>query len=876
MILKQRLIAVVMAAAAIFSSCSDDEVVGDGHFRKQTIIAEQIDPTEDQQSRTCVDMQNAGTDFVGLLWQVDDKLGVFTQSGTENALFSNTATENAPKTEFGGEINGTVQYAYFPYNSENNGRLVSELKGTLLAEQPFDLESGSLVCDYKIGKRSDEGSNKFCFEQLFTMLNITIDASETSLEGEKLNSILLKVTDAEGNGRSICGDFTFSAIDGTWTAGDNLSNSLLMPWTTQPALEKDKSYQGFVTVMPVVKKDDKLYIEVITENHKASFTADCNLDLLKGYIYNIPLKLKEFAANEKFSYVEQVIENPSITEFKFEVSKNSGKLLDNELKWNSSSHTPSFSSVTSYTAMVNNETNEITLTIPYLYDFKLKPTFTVDGSDYTVQVNGVEQQSAVTEVDFTAPVTYTVTNSEGRSRDYTVKITNSGLPVVVVEQSETGDFSDEKVGGTNIFGTVIGARVVNTFVDFKIRGKETVWVTDDQITIYNADGTIDCEVTGGVRHRGNTSRDYPKKPFAMKFNSKKSVLGMPAHKRWVLLANWLDHSMIRNTVAFDIAHAIENAWTANTTIEPGIPWNVHGQHVELVFIENGEAHHVGNYFLCEQIKIDGNRLDIKDSYEDVIETNSSPTLADCGYLLEFDSKEDKDPYFTTSNGIKVKYKDDAIDGTALATAVKNKVQGIEDNLDSGNYAAAYENLDLNTVIDQWLIWELTMNREYGDPGSVYMYMDGDGKLCAGPVWDFDRGTFQYYHGAAALGNTESYRLKPYDQWMCSRTEETFIWYKQLIKDSTFKETVKKRWGVIKPYLEQIVNQIRMHGQTQAISYEYDSVMWPTNKADIRKYKSDFNDWSGDEEITDYTKLIETFVNSYQSRLNGIDALISEF
>ena len=865
-----------MDAAAIFSSCSDDEVVGDGHFRKQTIIAELIDPAEEQQSRTCVDLQNTGTDFVGLLWQVDDKLGVFTQSGTENALFSNTATENAPKTEFGGEINGTVKYAYSPYNSENNGRLVSELKGTLLAEQPFDLESGSLVCDYKIGKRSDEGSNKFCFEQLFTMLNITIDASETSLEGEKLNSILLKVTDAEGNGRSICGDFTFSAIDGTWTAGDNLSNSLLMPWTTQPALEKDKSYQGFVTVMPVVKKGDKLYVEVITEKHKASFTADCNLDLLKGYIYNIPLKLKEFAANEKFSYVEQVIENPSITEFKFEVSKNSGKLLDNELKWNSSSHTPSFSSVTSYTAMVNNETNEITLTIPYLYDFKLKPTFTVDGSDYTVQVNGVEQQSAVTEVDFTAPVTYTVTNSEGRSRDYTVKITNTGLPVVVVEQSETGDFSDEKVGGTNIFGTVIGARVVNTFVDFKIRGKETVWVTDDQITIYNADGTIDCEVTGGVRHRGNTSRDYPKKPFAMKFNSKKSVLGMPAHKRWVLLANWLDHSMIRNTVAFDIAHAIENAWNANTTIEPGIPWNVHGQHVELVFIENGEAHHVGNYFLCEQIKIDGNRLDIKDSYEDVIETNSSPTLADCGYLLEFDSKEDNDPYFTTSNGIKVKYKDDAIAGTALATAVKNRVQGIEDNLDNGDYTAAYESLDLNTVIDQWLIWELTMNREYGDPGSVYMYMDGDGKLCAGPVWDFDRGTFQYYDGAAALGNTESYRLKPYDQWMCSRTEETFIWYKQLIKDSTFKETVKKRWGVIKPYLEQIVNQIRMHGQTQAISYEYDSVMWPTNKADIRKYKSDFNDWSGDEEITEYTKLIETFVNSYQSRLNGIDALISEF
>ena len=80
---------------------------------------------------------------------------------------------------------------------------------------------------------------------------------------------------------------------------------------------------------------------------------------------------------------------------------------------------------------------------------------------------------------------------------------------------------------------------------------------------------------------------------------------MPSHKRWVLLANWLDHSMIRNAVAFDIAHAIDSAWrnhkiTAAETeyIGDGIPWNVHGQNVELVvFSKDGVGHHVGNYYL---------------------------------------------------------------------------------------------------------------------------------------------------------------------------------------------------------------------------------------------------------------------------------------
>ena len=587
---------------------------------------------------------------------------------------------------------------------------------------------------------------------------------------------------------------------------------------------------------------------------------------MAGFIYNIPLKLKEFL--EKFNGKVETITQPKLSSFGFKVADNTGKLLDNELKWSTSDHTPSFGSVSTLTAEINNDNNEITLTIPYLYDFKLKPTFEVQGAT-KVLVNGVEQVSGSTEVDFTRPVTYTLIN-DGSTRDYTVKITNTGLPVVVVKQSTSGNFDEVY---KDFWAQIGGKSPYNKFVDFMIRGKDTEWVEEDEIKIYQADGTLDCETLGGVRLRGNTTQEYPKKPFAMKFTSKKSVLGMPAHKRWVLLANWLDHSMIRNSVAFDIAHAIEDAWKTNSSIEPGIPWNVHGQNVELVFIENGKAHHVGNYYLCEQIKIDENRLNIKDSYEDVIKENATPTLANCGYLLEFDSKEDTDPYISTSNGIKVKYKDDAIKGTSLATEVKNKIQSIEDNLDDGKYTAAYEDLDINTMIDQWLIWELTMNREYGDPGSVYMYMDGDGKLCAGPVWDFDRGTFQNTTNAAEYGNSD--RIKPYNQWMCWRSEETYIWYKQLIKDATFQQTVQKRWTVIKPELEKIVNKILNYGQTQAESYKYDSAMWPTNKADVQKWKSGFSDWSGDEQISDWNELINNFVTVYQARLAGMDALITE-
>jgi hypothetical protein len=412
-----------------------------------------------------------------------------------------------------------------------------------------------------------------------------------------------------------------------------------------------------------------------------------------------------------------------------------------------------------------------------------------------------------------------------------------------------------------------------------IRGKKADWVKDDHITIYNADGTLDCEVDGGVRLRGNTSKVYPKKPFALKFNEKKSVLGMPKHKRWVLLANWLDHSMIRNSVAFDIAQIIEYAWrNSGGAIGDGIPWNVHGQNVELIVIDkDGDAHHVGNYLLCEQIKIDSNRLDIQDAYD--VEEPGADDFTQYGHLLEIDGNYDEASKFKTSKSVPFMFKDEVTSN--ILNSVKEKVQRIETNIYNGNFEDAYEDLDINSVVDQWLIWELAMNREYGDPRSVYMFMDGDGKLCAGPVWDFDRGTFQNQDNATSLGNSISYRVKPDNEWICWRTQESetysYIWYKQLIKDPIFQETVQKRWTVIKPYLDMIVDQIEYYGQTQAVSYTFDSAMWPTNTSDIKKYKSDFKDWSGDEQLGakgNYQEVINNFITVYKERLAGMDALIT--
>ena len=884
-------------ALLLFFACAREELSPLPSTQDQ-IVATMNEPAT---TRTAMGEAEDGTNAVGILWTAEDKIGVFDASNSSQKCYMKTS-DSGNKADATFAVTGTTAfssptYAYYPYSADNDGRSLSSLVGNLPFEQNMD--SGKLYGDYKYGisEGSSAQGHMFVFSHLFSMARIEIDADNTPLSGEKLSS--LTVTVNRGSEKvNIAGDFTFSAISGEWELGDNLQNSVTLKWTDGPVLSAETT-TCYASLFPTIAPGDVFTIEVVAGGYRAVFTATSRIRFNRENIYTFPVTLSKYESLKMYDPAGKEIDYesllPVISSFSFNVGDNEGKLLNNELVWNSSKHTPSFQTVNSLSATLDENTQGFSLTIPYLYDFKLKPSFTVGNSNCVVTVNGVQQTSGQSEVDFSKPVTYTVTNTESKySRDYVVKVTNSGIPVVVLKHSTSGKFDKTYTGGKEILGVQIGGTLVNQFVDFYIRGKDKDWVTDDEIKIYNADGTLDCEVKGGARLRGNTSQVYPKKPFALKFNEKKSVLGMPEHKRWVLLANWLDHSMIRNAVAFDIAHAIEYAWRySGGVIGDGVPWNVHGQNVELIVVDkDGDAHHVGNYYLCEQIKIDGTRLNI--TSPDGAKTGSD--YKQYGYLFEIDGNYDESSKFKTSREVPFMFKDEV--SSTILNDIKTKVQRIETNIylnTEEGFETAFSELDINSVIDQMLVLELAMNREYGDPRSVYMYMDKDnGMLSGGPVWDFDRGTFQnpdkareLCDGSGPKGSSDAgkyYRVKSYNEWLYWRDgqyQETdsysYVWYRGLAKSEVFQSKVQERWAVIKPYLDKIPEVIEQYGEDLAASYKYDSAMWPVTKSDIRKYKSDFNDWSGDETLGangNYQEVIENFIEVYKERLAGMDGLIT--
>jgi len=862
--------AVASGLGLLAVACAEDAF--DKSPAADTVISAVIaDGGDKPQSRTCIDPATYSEQkFVGVLWSHDDSLGVYS-GATANAIFRRTGGGNAKKADFKGSVSGAPLYAYYPYSAANDGRPASDLLGEVDALQPFNPVDGRLVSDYKTGVPESGSDSRFSFRHLFSLLRITIDASGTVAEGEKLDYVKLSVASSDGAERAIAGKFHFDASspEPRYFDVSSASSAITMPWTGNPVLAPGSTMTGFVTAIPDIRKGDKLTMTVATENRLVSFTTTCSVDFIAGYVYDFPMTLDLYEDRKEYGWTEA--KRAAITSFGFSAAANSGKILDKKVVNSGTSY--SVNSVTREEAAIDG--SEISLCIPYLYDYHLKPEFTApEGAVVTCGQQVVV--SGETEIDFAGgPKEFKIV-TDADTRTYRVSIVNSGLPVVVINQSASGDFSLDDAG--NIFNH----KYRNQFLDFKIRKKGSEWVTDDHIAIYNPDGTVDMpDMTCGVRQRGNSTRKYPKKALAVKLTSKSAALGMPSSKRWVLLANWIDHSVIRNAAGFALADLIRKGVEAEG-LEPGIPWNPSGRNVELVI----DGRHVGNYLFAEQVKVEKKRLNIKDSFEDRQKDGKSTAFEDCGYLLEFDQSYDEPWKFKTAkSSIPVQIKDDVIGGDAagkeLWARVQAKVNGIEANLLAGNYSQAYEDYDIYSAIDQWLVYELVQNREYTEPRSVYCYINGGGKLSAGPVWDFDRGTFHNPAKAREMGN-ETNRIKPYDQWLSEFSTGASgttpgVWYRSLIKDPVFKAAVKARWAKLLPYLRMMPEEIVRLGETNRVSWEYNNAMWPTT-ADVRKAGNDgstFKDWAGDEWMATYDEVIYNMVECYEARLNGLNTLIEK-
>lgn len=228
----------------------------------------------------------------------------------------------------------------------------------------------------------------------------------------------------------------------------------------------------------------------------------------------------------------------------------------------------------------------------------------------------------------------------------------------------------------------------------------------------------------GVRGRGNASWNYPKKPYRLKFDKKQQLLNAPAKaKKWTLINNYGDKTLMRNILAFELSRRV------------GLAYTPFCYPVDVVL--NGE--YKGCYQLCDQVEVNENRVNITEMEPEDI---ALPELSG-GYLIEIDAyAKSETSYFISTSGMPVTIK--SPDDDDIVSAQSKYITDFFNAMETAAFSTSFADeetgyrkyLDLDSFLKHFIVGELSGNTD--TYWSVYMSKDRNSdKLYTGPVWDFD-------------------------------------------------------------------------------------------------------------------------------------------
>ena len=343
-----------------------------------------------------------------------------------------------------------------------------------------------------------------------------------------------------------------------------------------------------------------------------------------------------------------------------------------------------------------------------------------------------------------------------------------------------------------------------------IKDKHVV-IPEGTIVVTNPDGTVAHE--GGLiqfKGRGNATYNnlYTKKPFQFKLAEKADLGGMGKSRTWLLIANYLDISLLRNQINLDLAR------------EMGMRGAVECVQAD-VWLNDA---YYGLYLLTEKVQINKNRVDIRNLEEETEELNELPLENNKKFKAE--NKKEKteyrgyeipnDPEDITGGYIieldkPYRYKNSAVSGfvssaklyfvikepTAASRAQSEYISGLfekflrgvkaDDGVDpvSGEYYADLINMESFAM--KFLVEDFAKNYD-ALAGSQFFFKDSDAvdpRIYAGPCWDYD----------LCMGNIDiagiGSGLYPQKSWAVNIKNGKVNWYALLYKHPDFQEEVRR-------------------------------------------------------------------------------------
>ena len=247
----------LLALAGVMAGCTND---GSSELqRPETTI--RLTAELQQGSRTVL-----GDDGLKVLWENQDRLGVFSDKGDANVSFllSEGAGESVGRFEGALSKGAVPQYVYYPYSADA-GTSTATLAVTVDAEQTQNGTTASIGAnDFKIGSY-DAAQKRFSFRNKLSLLAFTVDdLTGSELFGQPLDRIVLAV-----DNRDLSGDFTADLTDPEAALTPvSASAESTLSFSGKPVLEKPVS--GWLLVNPVVEEGDPMTVTLYAGSKKAT------------------------------------------------------------------------------------------------------------------------------------------------------------------------------------------------------------------------------------------------------------------------------------------------------------------------------------------------------------------------------------------------------------------------------------------------------------------------------------------------------------------------------------------------------------------------------------------------------------------------------
>ena len=266
-----------------------------------------------------------------------------------------------------------------------------------------------------------------------------------------------------------------------------------------------------------------------------------------------------------------------------------------------------------------------------------------------------------------------------------------------------------------------------------------------------------------MKLRGHSTRYEKKQPYTIKFNRKTKLFNLTESKKFVLLANTFDNSLMRNKLVYDFAN------------KTSIKYTVKSIYVDL-YINN---EYIGNYLLCDKIDVSFNKINID-------KTND--------YLLEYDISKnnlDKTSITTKINKWRFIIRSPKNITKNKLSKLNKLLNNIEKVLQRNNYKEISKSIDINSFIDTYIIEEYFKDVDC-NLSSLYMYFKGN-KLYAGPIWDFDLSM-----GLSADKEYNNNSNTSYEGLYCNKNI-----YGELLENKEFKNKVIKRYNELQKEIKKL-------------------------------------------------------------------------